>query len=86
MLTLEKGIGEAFANRLIDDGSFVIAVGRRKENLETLVQKHGHDKCQAVPFDITKLDSVPHFATNIMNTHPNIDCKLTLVPLRCFLH
>ncbi|KAL6250617.1 hypothetical protein RBB50_002919 [Rhinocladiella similis] len=69
-----SGIGEAFANRLIDDGSFVIAVGRRKENLENLVQKHGHDKCQAVPFDITKLDSVPHFATNIMNTHPNIDC------------
>ncbi|KIW17486.1 hypothetical protein PV08_04680 [Exophiala spinifera] len=69
-----SGIGEAFAHRLIDDGSFVIAVGRRKENLETLVQNHGHDKCQAVPFDITKLESVPHFATNIMNTHPDVDC------------
>ena len=74
-LTLLTGIGEAFAKRLIEDGSFVVAVGRRKENLEKLVQSFGHDKCQAVPFDITQLDSIPHFVTNISNTHPDVDCE-----------
>ncbi|KIX93797.1 uncharacterized protein Z520_10422 [Fonsecaea multimorphosa CBS 102226] len=69
-----SGIGEALAKRLLDDGSFVIAVGRRKENLAALVEQYGHDKAQAVPFDITKLESIPHFATNIMNTHPDVDC------------
>lgn len=68
------GIGEAFANRLIEEGSFVIAVGRRKENLDALVKKHGHEKIQAIPFDITQLRSIPEFATNIINTHPDLDC------------
>ena len=52
----------------------MIAVGRRKENLEALVHKHGHDKIQAVPFDITRLESIPNFATNIINTHSDVDC------------
>jgi short-subunit dehydrogenase involved in D-alanine esterification of teichoic acids len=61
---------------LVEDGSFVIAVGRRKENLEALVHQYGHDKVQAVPFDITQLESIPHFAANIMNTHSDVDCVL----------
>ena len=71
-----SGIGEALARRLVDDGSFVIAVGRRKENLEKLVQEYGHEKVQAVPFDITKLESIPNFVTNITGTHPDVDCIL----------
>lgn len=74
LLTLSLGIGEALANRLVEEGSFVIAVGRRKENLDSLVHKHGHDKIQAVPFDITQLDSIPHFVANIINTHADLDC------------
>jgi len=73
-LHIHVGIGEALAERFISDGSFVIAVGRRKENLEKLVHKHGHDKVQAVPFDITKLDAISHFVTNIMSTHEDVDC------------
>lgn len=68
------GIGEAFANRLVEEGSFVIAVGRRKENLDALVKKHGEQKLQALPFDITQLSSIPEFATNIINSHPDLDC------------
>ncbi|KAI1614192.1 hypothetical protein EDD37DRAFT_682945 [Exophiala viscosa] len=71
-----SGIGKALAERLIQEGSFVIAVGRRRENLEALVQQHGHDKCQAVPFDITKLESIPHFVTNITGTHNDLDCVI----------
>jgi short-subunit dehydrogenase involved in D-alanine esterification of teichoic acids len=52
----------------------VIASGRRKENLEQLVHKHGHDKVSAVPFDITNLDGIPSFATNIIVTHQDLDC------------
>jgi short-subunit dehydrogenase involved in D-alanine esterification of teichoic acids len=69
-----SGIGEALARRLIDEGSFVIAVGRRKENLEKLVHEYGHEKIQAVPFDITQLESIPNFAKNITNSHGDVDC------------
>ena len=69
-----EGIGEALAERFIAEGSFVIAVGRRKDRLEAFVHKHGHDKAQAVPLDITKLDSIPAFVTNITNTYSNLDC------------
>jgi short-subunit dehydrogenase involved in D-alanine esterification of teichoic acids len=52
----------------------VIASGRRKENLEQLVQKHGYDKVSAVPFDITNLDRIANFATTITTTHSDLDC------------
>ncbi|ETI28976.1 hypothetical protein G647_01428 [Cladophialophora carrionii CBS 160.54] len=71
-----SGIGEALARRLVDDGSFVVAVARRKENLQKLVEDYGHEKIQAVPFDITKLESIPHFAENVTSTHPDVDCIL----------
>ena len=58
-----SGIGEAMASRLVQDGASVIVVGRRKENLENFVHKHGKDKATAVPFDITDLDKIPNFVT-----------------------
>lgn len=58
-----SGIGEALASRFVAEGACVIAVGRRKENLEAFVHKHGKDKTTAVPFDITDLDKIPNFAT-----------------------
>ena len=63
------GIGKALAEKFIENGSYVIASGRRKENLEQLVHKHGHDKVSAVPFDITNLDGIPDFANKYI-THP----------------
>lgn len=68
------GIGKALAERFVENGAFVIVVGRRKEVLADFVQKHGHEKAQAVPFDITQLDSIEAFAVNLMKTHPDIDC------------
>jgi short-subunit dehydrogenase involved in D-alanine esterification of teichoic acids len=38
------------------------------------VKRHGQDKIQAIPFDITHINSIPAFATNIINTHPDLDC------------
>ncbi|EXJ78669.1 hypothetical protein A1O1_09070 [Capronia coronata CBS 617.96] len=69
-----SGIGEALTRRLVEDGSFVIAVGRRKENLDKLVQEYGRDKIDAVSFDVSNLEAIPQFATKIIDTHPDVDC------------
>ncbi|MCJ1279297.1 hypothetical protein MMC21_007121 [Puttea exsequens] len=69
-----SGIGKAMASRLVSEGSCVIVVGRRKENLEAFVHEHGKDKASTVPFDITDLQKIPNFATNITKTHTDLDC------------
>ena len=38
------------------------------------MDKYGHDKVQAVPFDITQLGSIPTFAAGIIDAHPDLDC------------
>lgn len=52
----------------------MIAVGRREELLNALVEHYGREKIQAVPFDITKLELIPGFATDIVDTHQDVDC------------
>lgn len=79
-MTTVLGIGEALADRFVKEGSFVVAVGRRKEKLADLVHRHGHDNAQAVTLDITKMETIPNFVTNISNTHPDVDC-IVIVPL-----
>ncbi|KAL9132799.1 MAG: hypothetical protein Q9175_006027 [Cornicularia normoerica] len=71
-----SGIGKALASRLVQEGSSVIVVGRRKENLEAFVHEHGKEKSSAVPFDITELDKIPNFVTNITKTHTDLDCVI----------
>ncbi|KAL8798659.1 MAG: hypothetical protein Q9182_006492 [Xanthomendoza sp. 2 TL-2023] len=71
-----SGIGEALASRFVQEGAHVIVVGRRKEKLEAFVHQHGKDKATAVPFDITEMDKIPNFATNITSTYPDLDCIL----------
>ena len=56
-----SGIGEALAARFVKEGSKVIVVGRRQENLNAFVQKHGEDRAAGVAFDITKVDQIPSF-------------------------
>lgn len=74
MIGATSGIGEALAARFVQEGSFVIAVGRRKERLAELVHQHGKDKCTAVPFDITELDHFPNFANKYAG-HGNTSCR-----------
>jgi len=68
-----SGIGEALAERIAQNGSFVIVTGRRQEKLDQFVSKHGKDKAEAIQFDITKLDQIPKFVKDVMKTHPDID-------------
>ncbi|KAL9600496.1 MAG: hypothetical protein Q9219_003147 [cf. Caloplaca sp. 3 TL-2023] len=69
-----SGIGEALTSRFVQEGAKVVVVGRRKEKLEEFVHKHGRDKATAVPFDITDMDKIPNFATNITSTYDDLDC------------
>lgn len=68
-----SGIGKALAERFIENGIFVIAIGRRKERLAELVHQYGHDKVEACPFDISMLDSIPNLVINLTSTHPDLD-------------
>ena len=71
-----SGIGRALAEKILTTTpeASVVAVGRRKENLESLVHKYGSEKIAAVPFDITKLNQIPNFTTNVTSTYPDLDC------------
>lgn len=53
-----SGIGAAFAETLVQNGVFVIAVGRRKERLESFVQKHGTSKTDCRVYDVNDTDKV----------------------------
>jgi NADP-dependent 3-hydroxy acid dehydrogenase YdfG len=61
VLGATSGIGLALSEKLLENGSFVIAVGRRQENLDSLVKKHGSKKAAGVKFDITNLEGIPGF-------------------------
>lgn len=56
-----SGIGHAMANRLIKEGSKVIAVGRRQDRLDAFVKEHGKEKAASLSLDISDLKSIPGF-------------------------
>lgn len=68
-----SGIGWALAERFIENGIFVIALGRRKDRLADLVHKHGHEKVQACQCDLLAMDTIPNLVQNITSTHPDLD-------------
>jgi len=65
-----SGIGLALAEKLISNGSHVIAVGRRQENLDILQEKHSKDKLSTYKFDITDLTGIPSFADSYVLSIP----------------
>ncbi|KAI1801289.1 NAD(P)-binding protein [Daldinia bambusicola] len=67
------GIGLAMAERMIENGIFVIGVGRRKERLDAFVAKHGSEKAAASQFDITEFDKIEGWAKDITAKYPDID-------------
>jgi short-subunit dehydrogenase involved in D-alanine esterification of teichoic acids len=68
------GIGRAMADRFIETGIKVTAVGRRQERLDEFVRKHGEDKASGVAFDISDISKTPAFAESVMKSYPGIDC------------
>lgn len=55
-----SGIGAALAETLVQNGVFVIGVGRRKERLEDFVQKHGSSKTDRRVYDVNDTDKASH--------------------------
>lgn len=58
------------ADRLIQEGSKVIAVGRRQDRLDDFVRKNGSDKASAVKFDITNRQNMDEFVKELVNPVP----------------
>ena len=56
------GIGRALADRFVETGIKVTAVGRRQERLDEFVSKHGEDKANSAVFDIGDIAKIPEFA------------------------
>ncbi|KAH7419865.1 hypothetical protein BKA64DRAFT_27405 [Cadophora sp. MPI-SDFR-AT-0126] len=72
VLGATSGIGLALAEKLISNGSRVIAVGRRQENLNQLQQKHGKEKVSIHKFDVNDLEKIPRFVEEITTAHPTL--------------
>ncbi|RYO79650.1 hypothetical protein DL764_009997 [Monosporascus ibericus] len=74
MIGCTAGIGLALAERMIENGIFVIGVGRRKERLDAFVAKYGSKKAAASQFDITNVDGIKDWVAEVIKTYPDIDC------------
>ncbi|CAG8157564.1 unnamed protein product [Penicillium olsonii] len=69
-----SGIGKTLAEKVVQNGSKLIAAGRRKDNLEEIVQRLGSDKVSAKVFDVMQLEQIPQFASEIIAENPDLDC------------
>jgi NADP-dependent 3-hydroxy acid dehydrogenase YdfG len=72
-----SGIGHAMADRLIKEGSKVVAVGRRQDRLDAFVQEHGKERAASTRLDIGDLESIPRFVKEYVAQ------ALTCVRRRC---
>ncbi|EXJ71736.1 uncharacterized protein A1O5_05545 [Cladophialophora psammophila CBS 110553] len=68
------GIGAAMADRLVQQGTKVIAVGRRQERLDLFVQKHGKGNAGAIRFDIRERENMDKFVQDVTAAYPDLDC------------
>lgn len=68
-----SGIGLALAERMIENGVFVIGVGRRRDRLDDFVAKHGSEKAAASRFDITNLAGIKSWVEQTVTTYPSLD-------------
>lgn len=78
-----SGIGLALTEKMIENGVFVIAVGRRQENLDSLVEKHGKGKVSTFKFDITDLKGIPGFVEEYKQFYPYTHIHL-LKRIQCY--
>ncbi|TQV92410.1 hypothetical protein V2A60_007102 [Cordyceps javanica] len=71
-----SGIGAALADKLVQEGSKVIAVGRRQDRLDAFVQKHGDEKAGAIEYDVTDKAGLDTFVQRVIKEYPELDCVL----------
>ncbi|KAF7560941.1 hypothetical protein G7046_g3197 [Stylonectria norvegica] len=68
-----SGIGLALAKKIIEQGSFVIAVGRRQERLDELLAEYGPKKVAGTQFDIGEIDKLEGWVSDLIKQFPQID-------------
>ncbi|CAK4023349.1 short-chain dehydrogenase oxidoreductase [Lecanosticta acicola] len=68
-----SGIGAALADTLVQNGVFVIVVGRRRERLEDFVKKAGQQKADHRVHDVNDPEAGPKFVQEVFHAHPDID-------------
>jgi len=68
-----SGIGQALAEKFLAEGSKVIVSGRRQENIDAFIKKHGSDKAFGTKFDVTNLSGIPKWAESVHAEHPDLD-------------
>ena len=73
MIGATSGIGLGMAEKLIREGSKVIAVGRRQERVEAFVRKHG-SKADGFTYDINDSQNLNKFVQTVTSKNPDIDC------------
>lgn len=76
ILGATSGIGEAFAAKLIANGSKVIVVGRRQDRLDAFVQRHGAEIATGISFDVINLGEIQGFADKVTEAHPDLDAVI----------
>ncbi|CAK7200202.1 hypothetical protein SEUCBS139899_002893 [Sporothrix eucalyptigena] len=71
-----SGIGQALVERMLTagDGIFVIAVGRRQDRLNALVEKFGSDRVATENYDVSDLAGLPAWTAKITKAYPALDC------------
>ncbi|KAL7926100.1 hypothetical protein ACQKWADRAFT_281765 [Trichoderma austrokoningii] len=68
------GIGAAMADKLIEEGAKVIAVGRRQDRLDAFVAKHGAERASGIKYDVTDRAGLDAFVNKVVETYPDLDC------------
>jgi short-subunit dehydrogenase involved in D-alanine esterification of teichoic acids len=71
-----SGIGAALASKLIENGTKVVVLGRRRKRLQAFVETHGSDVSSAITFDITNLSGIKSFAQSVIKSNPDLDCVI----------
>ncbi|OAA71847.1 oxidoreductase, short-chain dehydrogenase/reductase family [Akanthomyces lecanii RCEF 1005] len=71
-----SGIGAGLADKFVQEGAKVIAVGRRQDRLDAFIQKHGAAKASAIKYDVTDRDGLDAFSDRVVKENPHLDCVL----------
>lgn len=76
-----SGIGAGLADKLVAEGSKVIAVGRRQDRLDEFVKKHNSAKAAAIRYDITDNAGLDAFVNEyVLSTDMNLARRETKFP------
>lgn len=73
MVGATSGIGLAMAEKLIREGSKVVAVGRRQDRIDDFVHKHS-SKANGFAYDINDSQKLSNFVHSVTTRCPDLDC------------